>query len=166
MQIRPFVDEDWTGVWTILQPIFRAGETYGYALDISEQEARRKWTGPPNEVFVVAEATTGNLVATYYLKPNYDGPGAHVCNCGYAVSAAMRNKGAASLMCEHSQLRALHRGFRGMQFNFVASSNEGAVRLWRRLGFEIVGRLPGAFRHPELGFVDAYVMFKTLGSLG
>lgn len=164
MHIRPFAAEDWTGVWTILEPIFRAGETYGFALDISEQEARTKWTGAPNEVFVADDASGGNVVGTYYLKPNFDGPGAHVCNAGYAVSAALRKKGTASLMCEHSQQRALQRGFRGMQFNFVASSNEGAVRLWQKHGFAIVGTLPGAFRHPKLGFVDAYVMFKTLSS--
>ena len=65
-------------------------------------------------------------------------------------------------MCAHSQREALSRGFRAMQFNFVVSTNEQAVRLWQRNGFEIVGTLPGAYRHSKLGYVDAYVMYKRL----
>ncbi|WP_229008735.1 GNAT family N-acetyltransferase [Methylophilus sp. Leaf408] len=65
-------------------------------------------------------------------------------------------------MCEHSQQLAKSLGYQAMQFNFVASSNEGAVRLWSKLGFETVGRLPKAFRHPSRGYVDALVMYKWL----
>lgn len=164
MVIRRYERQDWNDVWAILRPIFRSGETYAYPLDIAEDEARRTWTGSPKEVFIVHDVDTGQIVGTYYLKPNYDGPGAHVCNCGYAVSANARGKGVASLMCVHSQEQAALRGFRAMQFNLVAASNDGAVRLWKKLGFNIVGTLPGAFRHASLGFVDAYVMYKTLTS--
>jgi ribosomal protein S18 acetylase RimI-like enzyme len=164
MLIRRYDKRDWNGVWAILEPIFRAGETYPYPLDISEEDARRRWTGSPHEVFVAEDPSTGQIVGTYYLKPNHDGPGAHVCNCGYAVSAPARGKGVASLMCRHSQGQAAARGFRAMQFNFVAASNEVAVRLWTRMGFEIVGTLPAAFRHPGRGLVDAYVMYKLLPS--
>ena len=164
MLIRRYEEQDWNGVWAILEPVFRAGETYAYPLDISEDDARRKWTGSPKEVFVAEDPGTGQIVGTYYLKPNYDGPGAHVCNCGYVVSANARGKGVASLMCEHSQVEAASRGFRAMQFNLVAASNDGAVRLWKKMGFDIVGTLPGAFRHPSLGFVDAHVMYKLLRS--
>jgi ribosomal protein S18 acetylase RimI-like enzyme len=162
MHIRFFEEKDWPAVWAILQPIFVAGETYAFGRDISERGARAKWNAALNEVFVAEDPTSGDIVGTYFLKANYDGPGAHVCNCGYAVSPHARGKGVASLMCEHSQRRAAERGFRAMQFNLVAGSNEGAVRLWQRLGFDIVGTLPGAFEHPRLGFVDAYVMFKKL----
>ncbi len=162
MNIRPFANDDWDDVWKILEPIFRAGETYPFPRDISKEEARRKWTGGPNTVFVREEATTGTVVGTYYLKPNYDGPGAHVCNCGYAVAAWARGKGVASGMCEHSQAEAISRGFRAMQFNLVAASNEGAVGLWIAQGFEIVGTVPDGFLHPTIGFVDAHVMFKRL----
>ncbi len=164
MLIRRFEKQDWNGVWAILEPIFRAGETYAYPLDIAEEDARRKWTGGPNEVFVADDPVTGRILGTYFLKPNYDGPGAHVCNCGYAVSTLARGRGVATLMCEHSQDEGASRGFRAMQFNLVASSNGGAVSLWTKLGFRIVGTLPGAFRHPSLGFVDAYVMYKLLRS--
>ncbi len=164
MKIRVFADDDWNEVWAILEPIFRAGETYAYPRDISKADARRKWTGPPKEAFVAEDPSTEKLVGTYYLTRNYDGPGDHICNCGYAVSSLARGKGIASLMCQDSQERAASQGFRAMQFNLVAASNKGAVRLWSKLGFAIVGTLPGAFRHPQVGYVDAHVMFKPLRS--
>ena len=114
----------------------------------------------PRKTYVVEEG--GEILGTYFIKTNHEGPGAHVCNCGYMVSSNARGKGLATSMCEHSQEQALVLGYKAMQFNFVASSNEGAVRLWNKLGFEIVGTLPKAFEHPNLGLVDAHVMFKWL----
>ena len=162
LTIRRYRDDDWAGVWSILEPVFRAGDTYAFPRDISEEDARRTWTSSPKEVFVAVDQDTGQIVGTYYLKPNYEGPGAHVCNCGYVVSVRARGRGIAALMCEHSQLEAVSRGYRAMQYNLVASSNQAAVHLWQKMGFAIVGTLPGAFAHPTLGFVDAYVMHKPL----
>lgn len=162
MVIRSLEDAGWAGTWAILEPVFRSGESYAVPLDISEEAARRKWTAPPTAAFVAVEPETGRIVGSYYLRPNHDGPGAHVCNCGYVVREDARGQGLASLMCRHSQEEAARRGFSAMQCNLVASSNEGAIRLWTKLGFETVGTLPGAFRHPRLGLVDALVMFKQL----
>ena len=100
----------------------------------------------------------GELLGTYYLKTNQAGPGAHVCNCGYMVTDTARGRGIATAMCEHSQQVARDLGYEAMQFNFVASTNEGAIRLWQKLGFDIVGRPLGAFKHPRQGKVDALVM--------
>jgi ribosomal protein S18 acetylase RimI-like enzyme len=161
VHIRSYGPGDWPGVWAILEPVFRAGETYAVPPEISEADAKTMWTTPPKQVFV-AEGEDGTLLGTYFLRPNHDGPASHVCNCGYVVSSAAAGRGVASQMCEHSQREAVARGYRAMQFNLVVSTNERAVRLWTRLGFATVGTLPGAFRHPRLGFVDAYVMFKPL----
>jgi ribosomal protein S18 acetylase RimI-like enzyme len=158
--IRPFRDPDWAVVWAMLHATFAAGETYSFAPDIGEAEARRIWIDAPLATFVAEEQ--GRILGTYFIKPNQPGLGSHVCNCGYVVAADAQGRGIAARMCEHSQKWALERGFRAMQFNFVVSTNERAVRLWQRLGFQITGRLPGAFRHARLGFVDAYVMYKTL----
>ena len=160
--IRPFQSSDWPAVWAVLEPIFRAGETYAYPTDIPEAEARAVWIDKPLATFV-AEAG-GELLGTYYMIANQPGRGSHVCNCGYVVAEAARGRGIATAMCEHSQAEATHRGFRAIQYNLVASTNQGAVELWRKLGFEIVGILPGAFHHPTAGFVDAYVMFKALAA--
>lgn len=159
--IRAFEANDWQHVWRIIEPVFRAGETYAFAPDLSESEAHRVWIEAPAMSYVACDET-GDLLGTYYIKPNQPGLGAHVCNCGYITSASARGRGVASLMCEHSQEEARRLGFRAMQFNLVVSTNEGAVRLWQKLGFAIVGTLPGAFRHPRDGYVDAYVMYKHL----
>lgn len=161
LTIRAITDADWPAVWPILHATFAAGDTYTYRRDSSEQEIRRTWIDVPRATYVACKANQ-EIVGTYFLKPNQTGGGSHVCNCGYVVSAAAQSKGVAAAMCEHSQVEAVRMGFRAMQFNFVVSSNERAVALWQRLGFAIVGRLPGAFLHPTLGYVDAFVMFKTL----
>ncbi len=160
VEIRPFHPDDWAEVWPVLQSTFAAGETYTVAPGISEADARRFWIDAPQATFVAEE--DGRILGTYFIKPNQPGLGAHVCNCGYVVAAHSMGRGIAARMCEHSQRWAVEQGFRAMQFNFVVATNERAVKLWERLGFAVVGRLPGAFRHPRLGFVDALVMFKTL----
>ena len=161
IEIRAFEKSDWPGVWRIIEPVFQAGETYPFSPDIGEQEAYQAWIEAPAATFV-ALGDSDDILGTYYIKPNQATLGAHVCNCGYIVAEHARGKGIASQMCAHSQREAVTRGFRAMQYNLVVSTNQGAVRLWKRHGFEIIGRLPGAFRHPRNGFVDAFVMYKQL----
>ena len=161
LTIRPATAADWPAIWAILQPIFRAGETYPYPADIPEAEARRLWLEGPAACFVACDAD-GAVLGSYFLKANQPGRGAHVCNCGYATADEARGRGVATALCRHSQEEARALGFRAMQFNFVVSTNEGAVRLWRREGFETVGTLPEAFDHPSRGYVDCFVMVKRL----
>jgi len=156
--IRPATARD--NIWRVLEPMIRAGETYPLPRDLSRADALAYWHAAQHAVFV-AEAD-GVVVGTYYLRPNNRGGGAHVANCGYVVALDATGQGVARAMCAHSLETARARGFRAMQFNFVISSNERAVRLWQSCGFAIVGRLPGAFEHPRLGFVDALVMFRML----
>ncbi len=160
MLIRPASSEDAAAIWSIIGPTIRAGETYALDRDMNQADAIAYWFGADKEVFVAEE--DGSIVGTYYIRPNQAGGGAHVCNCAYITSAAATGRGIARLMCKHSFDHARARGYRAMQFNFVVSSNERAVRLWESLGFTIVGRLPLAFRHPARGYVDALVMFQHL----
>ena len=157
MNIREATKEDWDAIWPIFHEIVTAGETYAYEADTTKEQAEKIWLEVPRKTYVFEDG--GKIFGTYYLKTNQAGPGSHVCNCGYMVSPLARGKGLATSMCEHSQKMALELGYKAMQFNFVASSNEGAVRLWSRLGFETVGRLPRAFNHPTKGYVDALVMY-------
>lgn len=160
MDIRPLRDEDWPGVWALLRATFAAGDTYTFPPDSSEADIRKAWVETPLATFVAREGAT--LLGTYFIKPNQPGLGSHVCNCGYVVAPESRGRGVAAAMCEHSQQFARERGFRAMQFNFVVATNVRAVKLWERLGFAVVGRLPGAFHHRDLGYVDALVMYKSL----
>lgn len=162
MHIRPYQPQDWSAVWAVLEPVFREGETYSLPRDISQDAAQRFWTEPSKVVFVAEDPATRQVIGTYFLRRNGEGPGSHVCNCGYVVAASARGRGLATQLCVHSQREALARGCLAMQFNFVVSTNEGAVRLWQALGFAIVGTLPRAFQHPTKGLVDAYVMYKWL----
>jgi ribosomal protein S18 acetylase RimI-like enzyme len=147
-------------VWRILEPTFRAGETYPIPRDIGRAGALAYWSAEGHTVFVAEE--DGQILGTYYLRANNRGGGAHVANCGYVVAPAASRRGVARAMCEHSLAQARQRGFTAMQFNFVVASNERAMRLWQACGFTIVGRLPAAFQHPRLGPVDALVMVRTL----
>jgi ribosomal protein S18 acetylase RimI-like enzyme len=160
MLVREAVENDADAIWAILEPIIRAGETYPLPRDLNRESGLAYWFSPGYEVFVAEE--NGEIVGTYFLKANQKGGGSHVANCGYMTAPHATGRGVARAMCAHSLKHARERGFRAMQFNFVVSTNERAVRLWQKFGFEIVGRLPKAFEHPTLGFVDAYVMYRQL----
>ena len=161
LKIRLVRDGDADALWPILRDVVRAGDTYAIEPDLSQSRLMEYWCETPRATYV-AEAE-GRILGTYYIKTNQPGGGSHVCNCGYITAPAARGRGVARAMCEHSQEAARALGYEAMQFNFVVTSNEGAIALWTKLGFETVGRLPKAFRHPKQGPVDALVMFKWLG---
>ena len=160
MLIREATARDADAIWKILEPVIRAGDTYTLPADMTSEDALAYWNSPGHEVFVAEES--GEILGTYYLRANQKGGGSHVANCGYITAPWASGRGIARAMCQHSLEHAKTRGFRAMQFNFVVSSNERAVRLWQSMGFETVGRLPGAFIHPTFGAVDALVMYRHL----
>jgi ribosomal protein S18 acetylase RimI-like enzyme len=160
MHIRPALRSDAHAIWAILEPTIRAGETYTLPLDTAREDALAYWLSPDHEVFVAEEGES--VLGTYFLRTNQRGGGSHVCNCGYVTAPNATGRGIARAMCAHSLERARERGFLAMQFNFVISSNERAIRLWESFGFNTVGRLPQAFRHPTRGLVDSLVMHRFL----
>ena len=160
MVIRAATRQDDDAIWEILEPILRAGETYTLPREMSRKDALAYWFSPRHEVFVAEDK--GSILGTYHLRANQHGGGGHVANCGYMTAQQAAGRGVARAMCLHSLDVARQRGFRAMQFNFVVSTNERAVHLWTSLGFATVGRLPGAFLHSTLGYVDALVMYRAL----
>jgi len=160
MTIRTAGSTDEDAIWAIFQAVVEPGDTYAFSPDITRQEAMAWWMAPAARVYVAVE--TNAVVGTYVVKPNQPGLGAHVANAAFMVAPSAQGRGIGRQMCEHCLEQARHLGFRAMQFNLVVATNEPAVALWKKLGFEIVATLPGAFNHRQRGFVDAYVMYQVL----
>jgi ribosomal protein S18 acetylase RimI-like enzyme len=147
-------------VWQMLEPVIRAGEALALPREMAREQGLAYWFADGNRVFVAEDE--GQVAGSYYLRANQKGGGSHVANCGYLTAGWALGRGVAGAMCAHSLEFAGSVGFRAMQFNFVVSTNEAAVHLWIKHGFEVLARLPAAFEHPALGFVDALVMWRVL----
>lgn len=161
IEIREYREEDMLAVLGILREIVAAGEYFCPEPGSSDQALLDYWFGKDEAVFVDVKPN-GAVVGSYYIRPNMVGLGNHVCNAGYAVSSAVRGQGIAALMCEHSQQTAKAFGYRAMQFNAVVATNLGAIHLWQKHGFRVIGQVPQGFRHSSEGFVDLLIMWKSL----
>ena len=161
MKIRPATEADRDAIWKIFHEVVATGDTYALDPNISREAALAYWFAPGTHTYV-AEQPGVSIAGTYVLRPNQCGGGSHVANAAFMVSASARGQGIGRAMAEHCLSEARQLSFRAMQFNFVISTNTAAIRLWQELGFEIVGTLPGAFRHPESGYIDVYVMYRSL----
>ncbi|MFI1989973.1 GNAT family N-acetyltransferase [Actinoplanes sp. NPDC020271] len=156
--IRPFADPDWDQVWPIVRDVVRAGDTYTYDTTMTEADARAVWVERPPGLTVVAASAEG-IDGTAKMGPNKGGPGAHVATASFMVAADRRGRGVGAALCRFVIDWARAQGYAGIQFNAVAESNVAAVTVYRRLGFEIIGTVPRAFEHPELGRVGLHVMY-------
>jgi len=163
ISIRPATGDDFASIWSIFQAIIAAGDTYTNDETFTEHEAREMWLGPKVRTFVACSDT--QIAGAYKLVPNYPGRGAHVANGSYIVDANFRGGGIGRLMVEHSLRQAKQLGYRAIQFNFVVSTNQAAIKLYQKLGFQTLATIPAAFRHDELGYIDAYVMHRSLEDL-
>lgn len=163
IRIRKAETKDFADIWPIIHEAFLKGDAYSFAPDTSKEEGFRIWMEQPLATYVARE--NQQIVGTYFLKPNQPGLGSHICNAGYVVNSNLRGKGVGKSMCEHSIKEAISLGFKGMQFNFVVATNQVAVELWKKCGFNIVGTLHKAFNHKEKGFVDVFVMYKWFNQL-
>jgi ribosomal protein S18 acetylase RimI-like enzyme len=155
-------NEDEESLWGILEPMVRRGGTYVFSLDKSKESLMGYWMGADKFTFVVER--DGELLGTFYLKSNQEGLGDHICNAGLVVAPAAEGQGIGRWMGELAQAEAKSRGFLAMQFNFVIKSNQRAVQLWKSLGFAVIGEIPEAYRHPELGLVPALIFHKKLSN--
>jgi ribosomal protein S18 acetylase RimI-like enzyme len=160
MEISLANEADRDAIWLIFREVVAIGDTYAFDRNISRDEALAYWFRADTHTYVARKDS--RVVGTYILRVNQPGPGSHVANAAFMVASNAQGAGVGRSMAEHCLGEARRLGFRAMQFNFVVSTNESAIRLWQKLGFEIVGTLPGAFRHPARGYVDVYVMFRSL----
>jgi GNAT superfamily N-acetyltransferase len=161
MHIRPFVESDWPKVWPIVREVVRAADTFAYDPAMTEAQARATWIEAPPGLTVVAVEGQG-VLGTAKMGPNRPGPGSHVATASFMVAADARGRGVATALCRFALDWARERGFAGMQFNAVAESNRAAVELYKRLGFRLIGTVPGAFAHPTQGRVGLHIMYREL----
>ncbi|GMA25720.1 N-acetyltransferase [Luteimicrobium album] len=166
VEIREATRDDWPGIWRALEPAFRAGETYTYPRDITEDDAHRAWLEAPGARVLVAVSTTpddrATVLGTAKYLPNQPGAGSHVANASFVVGPDGAGRGLGRALGEAVLDAARADGYRAMQFNAVVETNERAVRLWLSLGFEVLATVPEAFAHPTRGLVGLHVMYRRL----
>ncbi|MEW2475480.1 GNAT family N-acetyltransferase [Micromonospora gifhornensis] len=160
--IRIATADDWSGIWPFLREIVAAGQTYTWPRDVGEDQARGMWLVAAPGRTVVAVEPDGTVLGSAKLTPNQLGPGAHVANASFMVAPWAAGRGIGRALGRHVLDLARADGYRAMQFNAVVASNTRAVALWRSLGFEVVGRIPEGFHHPDEGYVDLLVMYQRL----
>lgn len=161
IEIRRLVESDWPQVLAIVLEVVRAADTYPYDPDMTPEQARTVWLEPAPARIVVA-VDGGQIVGTAKMGPNRAGPGAHVATASFMVAGRARGRGVGTALCQDTIDWARAAGYAGIQFNAVAESNEAAVAVYLREGFQLIGTVPGAFRHPTLGRVGLHIMYKPL----
>ena len=162
LEVRLAVSEDWQGIWEIFRQVVASGQTYVYDPATTSDQAQKLWLNPTAEARTYVMLDKRKTVGTYLLKPNQIGLGNHVANAGFMIHPDTQGQGFGKLLAEHCLDQACELGYKAMQFNFVIATNHGAIHLWEKLGFEIVGTLPKVYRHAQQGLVDAYVMHRFL----
>ncbi len=160
IKITPATSADEERIWALLQPVFRAGDTYAVDPLIDRDAAIAYWMEADKTAFILR--IEGQAVGTYYIRPNQPGGGAHICNCGFITAPSARGNGVARRMLDHALIEAKQQGYQAMQFNFVLASNQRALGIWQRNGFATIGRIPQAFLHPKQGYVDALILHRSL----
>lgn len=158
--IRKATEKDIDQIWEIFQAVIKTEDTYVFSPKTPKTDLQKHWFASYMHTYVFEEE--GQILGTYIVKPNQIDLGSHISNASYMVSPKAQGKGIGKKLCEHSLKLAKDLGFIGMQFNIVVSTNKGAVALWKKFGFEIIGTTPKAFKHKTLGLVDAYIMYKEL----
>ena len=163
MHIRRAVETDFVAMWNIFHAVVATGDTYVFSPSTSREDAHVYWLSAGITTFVAE--IKGNIVGFYKLIPNQRDLGSHVANASFMVSPTAHGKGVGKAMGQHCLIEAKKGGFEALQFNFVVSTNKSAVSLWKKLGFAIVGTVPKAFKHQQLGNVDVYVMHRFLDDI-
>ncbi|EIJ41565.1 sortase-like acyltransferase [Beggiatoa alba B18LD] len=158
--IRRAIPADAEQLWKILHAVIQTGETYSFAPETDKKTLLDYWLS--SHVWTYVALIENEIVGTYLIKENHAGQGAHVANASFMVAPTRQGFGIGKALGMHALAEAKSLGFLAMQFNLVVSTNTQAVALWKRLNFNIVGQLPQVFKHPKLGFVDAFVMHRFL----
>jgi L-amino acid N-acyltransferase YncA len=154
--------DDWPEIFPIFAAIVEAGETYAYPSGLTSEEARALWMEPPPGQTVIARDDDGVALGSAKMGPNRPGRGSHVATASFMVNPTQQGRGVGRTLGSYVIDWARAAGFHSMQFNAVVETNVGAVKLWKELGFTIIGTVPDAFDHPTKGLVGLHVMYLWL----
>jgi ribosomal protein S18 acetylase RimI-like enzyme len=160
IEIRQSTEGDAQQIWEIIRAVISTGDTYVFAPDSPREKMLAYWFAPDKRTYVAVGKN--RILGTFFLKDNQPDLGSHIANAGYMVAPEAKNQGIGRRMAEFSLVEARRLGYRAMQFNFVVKSNENAVNLWLKLGFEIIGEIPEAFEHRRNGLTPALIMYRRL----
>ena len=160
IEFRKAMENDKSAIWQIIKAVIAGGDTYVFSPDASESEMMAYWFTPDKHNYIAV--LDGRVVGTFWLRANQPGLGSHVGNAAYIVSPDAAGNGIGKQMALWSLDEARRLGFTAMQFNFVVKSNTVAVRLWQKVGFEIIGEIPDAFNHKQNGLTNALIMYREL----
>jgi DNA-binding MarR family transcriptional regulator/GNAT superfamily N-acetyltransferase len=158
-----FHEKDEERLYEIFQEVVHSGSQFPYECS-SKEEFYRQFFTPQGQVYV-CHSLDGKVMGGFYLRANFSGRSNHIANAAYMIHHSYRGKGLGSLLIKASLHLAKERGFQAMQFNMVLSQNTLAVKLYKRLGFNIIGSIPDAVRNPDGSYQDGYVMHRKLSDL-
>lgn len=159
--VRPATAQDWEQIFPFWSRIVDEGCTYAYPAGLTSEQAKALWMeAPPGRTVVATDGP--RILGTAKMGPNRPGRGAHVATASFMVDEGQQARGVGRILAEDMIRWARVEGYHGIQFNAVVETNRAAVRLWRSLGFEIIGTVPEAFDHPKEGLVGLHVMYLRL----
>jgi len=154
-------EADFDSIWPMFHEVVQGGDTYVYAPNITKEDAKKVWFAPNFYTYVLKEK--GIVAGAYVIRPNHRDLGSHISNAAYVVDKKYRGRGYGKAMGMHSFIEAVKHGYKAMQFNYVISTNEVAIELWKNIGFQVIGIVPEAHQHQKLNrLVDIYIMHKQL----
>ena len=160
LNFRSITAAEFDVAWPLWRDAIAAGNTYPYAPDSTLEQGRAIWCSSEKQTYIAEQE--GEVVGSFYIRPNQPELGAHVCNAGYIISAQHGGKGFGRAMAEWSLQEAIRLGYRAIQFNLVVADNIASLKIWEKLGFETIGTVPEAFRNSHKGYVDAHILYKKL----
>lgn len=162
MRFRQIEAAEFPLIAPLMQTVLDGEDAFSLPANAStQQQCEYFFSGLNNEVWL-AETDEGEIAGAYCQRANQAGLGSHIANGSYLVNPKLNGRGIGTQLGEHSLKRAKAKGYRGIQFNFVVSTNRPAIALWQKLGFDIIGTIPGGYHYRQQRYVDAYIMFRSL----
>ncbi len=161
IEIREYASEDLPAMREVWNEVVRSGSTFPQTDPLGAEEAAEFFAAQTYSA-VAEETDTGRVLGLYILHPNNVGRCGHVANASFAVAGKSRGRRIGEKLVSDCLDQSASHGFRILQFNAVVASNVCAHHLYERLGFQVLGTLPGGFRHDDGSYEDTVLYYYEL----